>query len=195
MKKTLILSAVLILFIGGMASANIVAWNGYVAPEYQPGSVSYNYFTIDMADTVTMQTSDEEFYPMIWVFHDDGDLTIDDAIDYGFDSGTGFSSPPGSQFSTWVHVDSDFALEAGDYFVAVGAFWLNAEEDVLVGVNTLNDPLNPGEAGNGFGNYTLTLSAPNATITPIPASIFLFGTGLMGLIFVSRKNKINFMKG
>ena len=48
----------------------------------------------------------------------------------------------------------------------------------------------------GFGEYTLNLNGPNSydgtfevSSVPVPAAVWLFGSGLLGLIGVARRKK------
>ncbi len=178
MKKLVVLlcTALITTALAGTAFATSMTFSGNVNPT-DPGTVDYQYFTIDADDLVNIETFTETFDPMIYLFSDDGSLDTSDYITYDDDSGTrsdfGFSN---SLIST--------NLTAGSYIVAVADFHLSLNEAVT--------GINGSDSNIGSGTYELVVSAESATVSgaapiPEPATMFLLGSGLLCLVGVRKK--------
>ena len=114
-----------------------------------------------------------------------------------------YSLPEGFTDGSIHRYDSYLALGLfpGDYMLAIGAFNLNPE-DAIFGFNNYSDNLpyscNTDIDGNCLyvanyhhGDYQVTLTG-DVTISavPIPPAMWLFGSGLIGLIGICRRNKL-----
>jgi hypothetical protein len=161
-----------------MAFATSLTLSGYVTST-DPGTVDYQYFTIDRNDTVSLLTITDAFDPEMFLFRDDAVLNQADFIATDDDSGPGLNA----YLSRY--------LLSGSYIVAIGDYNLTLAEAVA-GINrgSRNDPNVPGA-------YQLQISAANAIVTetgtaapvPEPATLFLLGSGLFGLIGLKKRKK------
>jgi hypothetical protein len=173
---------------GGTLLSNLIAPLNLIALEVvesdtfnigdDPGAgeveVGYLFFTVtEDGSTVEISTltgeADPSFNPTIYVFTDDGSLTLDDKV--------GEAENPGDELL-------ELTLDAGDYVVAVGAHNLTDDE----AVSGTNSPTKSGEVtvtatiteplpslsiddvvvneGDGTATFTVTLSAASAdTVT------------------------------
>jgi len=101
------------------------------------------------------------------------------------------SGPAGMTFTTL----GDQSILAGGITAAQGIYTVNYTTGIsnITGIRleALEDPSLPGGNGPGLfpsnGNFVLTEMILDGTIVPVPPSVLLFSTGLMGLIGVSRR--------
>ncbi len=109
----------------------------------------------DFSDTFDINGDGEIAFidPYIYLFNDDGDLTLDDFIDENdddfentFDDGSIYG------YDSYLEID----LPAGDYVLAVGSFSLDAEEAVA----GLNDETDYPASTDEFGDLIEIPSAP-----------------------------------
>ncbi|MFT6925918.1 MAG: hypothetical protein ACJAZP_001510 [Psychromonas sp.] len=158
-KLTSLLAAVLLLPASVMANSitdsQTITNGGF-------GSVGYTYFSQDATGTTSLETFTGTFDSELFLFKDDGALSLGDLITHNDDGGTfnGFS---------WYNSLISLTLDAGNYIAAVGAFNLNTREAVS-GVNN---------GSRGFGDYDLVITSTANVSVPAPASIALLGLGLL----------------
>ncbi|MEN8140074.1 MAG: DVUA0089 family protein [Thermodesulfobacteriota bacterium] len=155
--------------LASFASANVITFDSNINYDH---TVDYQPFSLDTtaALNVHLETFDAEFDPVMYLFHDDGDLSVDDYIAHNDDGGT----------AAWWWYNSliDVELNADSYLVAVSDYSFSLSE-ALSGVNSINFA-NDGSYRLEISSLAGTLSA-GATPTPEPATMLLFGTGLVGL--------------
>ncbi len=133
----------------------------------------------------------------IYLFRDDGSLGIEDLVGWNDDSDDPRSIADGSVSTT----DSFMGvfLDPGEYIVAIGAFYLSAE-DAVSGMNTRSwqdGPMTYGADDMGFGShgdYRLTLSGDvrgTGALVPLPTGAGLGGAGLamIGLLSATRRHR------
>jgi hypothetical protein len=95
-----------------------------------------------------------------------GDLTV--VNDFGSNSGS----------------ELDFGYLSGSLIFANGSIW----SDLTFNLSPLQDAFTFDDAGDGIGNPSATFGYAVASV-PVPAAIWLFGSGLLGLIGVARCKK------
>jgi hypothetical protein len=103
------------------------------------------------------------------------------------------TGPAGMTFTTLA----DQSVLAGGVTANQGVYTVNYSNSIsgITGfrLEALEDPSLPGGNGPGLfpdnGNFLLTEIILDGTIVPVPASVWLFGSGLIGLIGVARGKK------
>lgn len=93
------------------------------------GSIGYSYFTVHQSTTVTITTDGPTIDPQLFLFSNDGTLSLDDFITTNDDGWT----PAGAFYNSIITI----TLAPGDYIAAVSDFGLTAQE-VVDGLNTNN---------------------------------------------------------
>jgi hypothetical protein len=82
----------------------------------------------------------------------------------------------------------DLSGPAGEYFLAFNLFLTNPE-DVVSNPPTLDDGWFRDPIPFQTGPYTLNLTGVS-TAVPVPAAVWLFGSGLLGLVGMARRKKV-----
>ena len=102
--------------------------------------------------------------------------------------------PTGMTFTTL----GDQSVLAGGATASKGVYTVTYTNDIsgITGfrLEALEDPSLPGGNGPGLfpdnGNFLLTEIILDGTIVPVPASVWLFSSGLIGLISIARRKKV-----
>lgn len=127
--------------------------------------------------------------------------TFADGLETGGDVGANWTilsspsviGPTGMTFTTL----GDQSVLAGGITANKGVYTVNYSNGIsgITGfrLEALEDPSLPGGDGPGLfpdnGNFLLTEIILDGTIVPVPAAVWLFGTGLIGLICIARRKK------
>ncbi len=136
------------------------------------------------------------FDTYIYLFADDGTLDAADMIAYNDDSANTYADGSISSADSYLSL----VLSPGDYIIAIGAFSLDIG-DAIDGFNDGNNfPARCNgvigeqcffELYNDHGDYQLTMTgditAPTLSAVPVPAAVWLFSSGLIGLIGVAKR--------
>jgi len=77
---------------------------------------------------------------------------------------------------------------AGEYFLAFNLFITNPD-DIISNPPTLDSGWFRDPIPFQTGPYTLGLTGVETSIVPVPAAVWLFGSGLLGLIGIARRKK------
>jgi hypothetical protein len=136
------------------------------------------------------------FDTYMYLFTDDGVLDAADMIAYNDDSTNTYADGSISSVDSYMSM----VLSPGDYIIAIGAFSL----DIGNAIDGFNDGNNfparcNGEIGaqcffelyHDHGDYQLTMTGditePTLSAVPVPAAVWLFGSGLIGLTGVMKR--------
>lgn len=206
MKKTAIAAALALGMGAGVANAAPVAWTGAFtmynpvggqmdANDGAPGmSASVTGFIDTAAGTFTLASTDT-FFGVNW--------TTSGGVLYGPGTYTHSTVDPGC---------GPTVACGGNYTFTVGAGQLGATVDFAWGVTTGIDVLMVWNVGTSGGNTTYTMTDPDgngvpgtgmidgpfpnfnanfnmAHPVPVPAAVWLFGSGLLGLVGIARRRK------
>lgn len=161
--------------------------SGAVAPDYESRciDVSFGVCTIALDDPAAGATS--------WVDQNTG-LIVNDASQFGLTTfvtgGPRFmstidGSPGVSESVTITSAGADGILGTADDVTWTG----NRHSDGLSGIRMDNGPFPGFNANFDVDGMTLTAHVPVNPI-PVPAAVWLFGSGLLGLVGVARRKKI-----
>jgi hypothetical protein len=120
---------------------------------------------------------------MIWLFNNDGSLDPVDLIAENDDSNNTFGDGSTSTLDSYLSV----SLGAGNYILAIGSCCDFGASDIIDGLQ-YEFPSPTPVASESALFYQLTTSN-NISAVPIPAAIWLFGTGLIGLVGIARREK------
>jgi len=166
-----------------VAEAALVSVDGDIVDET---GISYTYFSIDAASALRLETFTDGFDPVLFLYNNDGALSSDDYITSNDDGGTA---------SAYGYSNSliNTTLAAGDYIAIVGDYSFS-DAEILLGYNA---------TGNGaiyYGSFTLEIETDVANIgavstetgisaVPVPAAVWLFGSGLLGLMGVAKRRR------
>lgn len=214
MKKFVGIFCMVILMFGAVASVSattVVTGNLFEVLDAQGtrigNTVDHWYFTVNSPGTVSIDTlswesewngssyvwndvnndgEDAFFDPYIYLFTDDGSLDTGDYIARNDDSWNTYADGSISDLDSYLSLN----LSAGDYILAIGAYYLSAEDAI--------DQLNDGNyyprdfAGNQIdhGDYQITFDGDvtlQQAVIPEPGTILLLGSGLLGLFALKRK--------
>ncbi len=162
-----------------------------------------NYDNVNVHDRVNCSPCSPNLQEAISIFHEfdftGADTAAGDAWVFDFDYSLNAAAPPtgDTQVGAFIRVfDPVFNLldeqvldtiGAGDVFqsgqlsVTLNPLW--TEGKVQIGFNNL--------VGNyeGSGMFYDNVSFTNSPVVPVPAAVWLFGSGLIGLIGVARRRK------
>ncbi len=152
------------------------------------GSVGYTSFSVTSTGNFRFYTMGSTIDPFLYLANDDGDLTEDDIIAYNDDLCSNTLCGSAGSFSNSL---IDIALGSGDYILGISNYDFLPSE-FISGIKT-NDL-------TGIANIvisTVDISDPgtfsagaNITATPLPAAVWLMGSGLLGVLGLGRKNKV-----
>ena len=135
----------------------------------------------------------------------DGDVNTFDSLGFIpsgdtfaiFDAGADLASADHLMLDSADRVVFDFdganwtaTNEAGDSIDLGATAGFNIAADSgsgFVGGDPLAPPLGPNTWGIGFGSDEQALVAVDLTAVPVPAAVWLFGSGLLGLVGVARR--------
>jgi len=121
--------------------------------------------------------------PMIWLFNDDGSLDTVDLIAENDDSNNTLGDGSNSTLDSYLSAP----LGAGDYILAIGSCCDFGASDIIDGLQYEFPSPNPVASETALF-YQLTTSN-NVSPVPVPAAVWLFGSGLFGLVGIARRRK------
>lgn len=170
----------------------ITAVNGVIAPGgLGPNSVAFDINSRDAASglSTTLTYDADDFAPFNGTIEHSGTLQFNGAIDVGnFTIGFAGDRPDGA---SGFFVASTFGLEAILFDIAnpvVEPF----EDFLIIGADILVSP----ELAMALGNDAFAgvdagaaLVLADATVVPVPAAAWLFGSGLIGLVGMTRRKQ------
>ena len=154
------------------------------------GSVGYTSFSVTSAGNFRFYTMGPTIDPFLYLANDDGDLTQDDIITHDDDGCYGLDTlcgPAGSFSNSLI----DIALGSGDYILGISDYTFSSSE-FISGINTndLTGVANIVISTVGISDPGTFSAGANITATPLPAAVWLMGSGLLGVLGLGRKNKV-----
>ncbi len=152
------------------------------------GSVGYTSFSVTSAGNFRFYTMGPTIDPVLYLANDDGALTEDDIIDYDDDGCPSTLCGPAGSFSNSL---IDIALGSGDYILGISDYTFSSSE-FISGINTtgLTSVANIVISTVGISDPGTFSAGANITATPLPAAVWLMGSGLLGVLGLGRKNKV-----
>ena len=122
----------------------------------------------------------------IWLFSDDGVLDASDLLAENNDSSAAGWALDGSTDTTDSFLS--IALAPGNYILAVGRC-CTSTMDILDGLlyEEVNNNTNPVESEVPL-HYQLTITG-DVSMVPIPPALWLFSSGLLGLVGIARRKQ------
>lgn len=152
------------------------------------GSVGYTSFSVTSAGNFRFYTMGPTIDPFLYLANDDGALTEDDIITYDDDSCSNTLCGTAGAFSNSL---IDIALGSGDYILGISNFYFSSSE-FISGINTndLTGIANIVISTAGISDPGTFSAGANITATPLPAAVWLMGSGLLGVLGLGRKNKV-----
>ena len=161
--------------LAGTAGANVVDLYGNIN---DLNTVNYQYFSLAASTSVnvSLETFEGEFDPVMYLFYNDGSLSVDDYITYDDDGGT--------PATYWYNSFINTSLAPGNYMTAVSDFGFSLDEAV--------SGLNPSINYVDDGSYRLQIRSEEGMVTagnpvPEPSTVLLFGVGILGIVGIGRK--------
>mgnify|MGYP000701021956 CR=1 FL=1 len=181
MKKILLTSAILALSLTGAANASTVYGEISTSTE-----IDYYSFSVASAGTFTFDMLAKEVNTADFFGNGIGNDNLDTeiaVISSDYSTLFGSNDDSSTSFNGSIHnFDSylSLALTAGDYLFAVSGF-STQDSEFLTGETS----------GHGTGLYRFDTNAniDGVSAVPVPAAVWLMGSGLLGLMGFSRKNK------
>lgn len=160
-----------------------VDWSNLLVPNTVEGPFTYTHDINDDVDFIAGDTVTEAWLELDFVNFDgllgmEGDAhgsfwkfswDAREFVQYTYDAGT----------SSWVEISEDNDVQT----VVLSVDWLNADGLLDVTINLTN---NDGDADLGLDHSRLYGTATTAPV-PEPATMLLFGTGVVGLVGMRRK--------
>lgn len=204
-----LLSLLLLVFAGSTQAATLVMDGAINQLTYDTNdtskdtiSVDYWHFSVESAGMVTIDVLSWERHPDEWYWVDvngDGEDSFIDSSIHVFRDGllaeniyaSNDDSALGRDDGTIRGNDSFLSqeFEAGDYIIAISSCgyspWFSVDEAVA-GVN--EKAIIPYASGEGaHGDYRITVTGDSVSAVPVPAAIWLFTSGLVGLAGFRRR--------
>ena len=206
-KLIAILSVLFLAFFSGPVSARAAVVDCSISQvtygsDLSDSSVSVDYwdFTVNTADNITIDILSWEKDPADWSWVDvngDGEDSFIDSVVYVFKdtvaesnlytsnddaSGSDVGREDGSIRNNDSYISQYF--EPGNYILTISDYAFDIDEAVA-GLN--QNCTIPYTSGVGdHGDYQITFTG-DVSVVPIPGAIWLFGSGLLGLIGIRRK--------